>query len=82
MYSNEVCNAEGLKSWHTGDGVLLPKVTGAEYLGIFGVWDWETLPGMCRALVPSARCSSFVLVLTLQLELLRDSIEMIRLNLR
>ena len=45
MENNEVCNNEGLKSWYTGDGVLLPYSTGAEYEGIFPVWDWTALPG-------------------------------------
>ena len=45
MENNEVCNNEGLKSWYTGDGVLLPYSSGVEYEGIFPVWDWTALPG-------------------------------------
>lgn len=45
MDNNEVCNGEGLKSWNTGDGVLLPYRAGDEYEGIFPVWDWTALPG-------------------------------------
>jgi hypothetical protein len=33
MDNNEVCNGEGLESWHTADGVLLPYVRGDEYEG-------------------------------------------------
>eukprot|EP00039_Didymoeca_costata_P023568 m.7542 g.7542 ORF g.7542 m.7542 type:complete len:804 (+) comp3731_c0_seq1:84-2495(+) len=45
MANNEVCNGEGVKSWHTGDGVLLPYTSGKEFLGIFPVWNWTALPG-------------------------------------
>eukprot|EP00037_Helgoeca_nana_P037256 m.15248 g.15248 ORF g.15248 m.15248 type:complete len:781 (-) comp8612_c0_seq1:81-2423(-) len=45
MVANEICNGEGLLSGHTADGVLLVYQTGTEYLGIFPVWDWNTLPG-------------------------------------
>eukprot|EP00041_Stephanoeca_diplocostata_P019363 m.417108 g.417108 ORF g.417108 m.417108 type:complete len:1241 (+) comp21285_c0_seq17:53-3775(+) len=43
--NNEVTNDEGMRTWHTGDGVLLTYQSGAEYLGIFPVWNWHALPG-------------------------------------
>ncbi len=46
---SEQCNGEGLRNYHMGDGVTLFVRSGAEYVGIFPVWDWRRLPGItCR----------------------------------
>jgi chondroitin AC lyase len=38
-------NEEGLKMHHVADGANFISVTGAEYLDIFPVWDWQKIPG-------------------------------------
>ena len=45
MYNNEVCNDEGLRSWHTASGALFTYRTGREYNAVFPVWDWTRIPG-------------------------------------
>lgn len=42
----EVCNGEGKRSHHVADGLTCLLRTGAEYLDIFPVWDWQRLPGI------------------------------------
>jgi len=38
-------NSEGLLSHHLADGCLVLMQTGREYRDIFGVWDWQKIPG-------------------------------------
>ncbi|MBN1852108.1 MAG: hypothetical protein JW829_05260 [Pirellulales bacterium] len=38
-------NEEGLLSHHLADGCFVLMQTGREYQDIFGVWDWEKIPG-------------------------------------
>eukprot|EP00045_Choanoeca_perplexa_P005667 m.47631 g.47631 ORF g.47631 m.47631 type:complete len:1103 (-) comp13238_c0_seq2:113-3421(-) len=45
MYNAETVNKEGLQSWHLSDGALYTYLSGAEYAGIFPVWDWTRIPG-------------------------------------
>lgn len=43
--ATEIGNGENRKGYHLGDGMMFIMQTGAEYDGIFPVWDWERLPG-------------------------------------
>ncbi len=38
-------NSEGLLSHHLADGCFVLMRDGREYNGIFGVWDWQKIPG-------------------------------------
>jgi chondroitin AC lyase len=38
-------NSEGLLSHHLADGCFVLMQTGREYRDIFGVWDWQQIPG-------------------------------------
>ena len=38
-------NSEGLLSHHLADGCFVLMQTGHEYRDIFGVWDWQKIPG-------------------------------------
>ncbi len=38
-------NSEGLLSHHLADGCFVLMQTGKEYHDIFGVWDWQKIPG-------------------------------------
>lgn len=38
-------NSEGLLSHHLADGCFVLMQTGKEYRDIFGVWDWQKIPG-------------------------------------
>ncbi len=38
-------NSEGLLSHHLADGCFVLMQTGREYRDIFGVWDWQKIPG-------------------------------------
>jgi chondroitin AC lyase len=38
-------NSEGLLSHHLADGCLVLMQTGREYQDIYGVWDWQKIPG-------------------------------------
>jgi len=45
-------NSEGLLSHHLADGCFVLMQDGSEYDGIFGVWDWQRIPGTTVALKP------------------------------
>lgn len=38
-------NSEGLLSHHLADGTFVLMQTGNEYRDIYGVWDWQKIPG-------------------------------------
>lgn len=38
-------NSEGLLSHHLADGCFVLMQTGREYRDIYGVWDWQRIPG-------------------------------------
>ncbi len=38
-------NSEGLLSHHLADGCFVLMQTGREYRDIYGVWDWQKIPG-------------------------------------
>jgi len=38
-------NSEGLLSHHLADGCVVLMQTGQEYRDIYGVWDWQKIPG-------------------------------------
>lgn len=38
-------NSEGLLSHHLADGCFVLMQTGGEYRDIYGVWDWQKIPG-------------------------------------
>ena len=38
-------NSEGLLSHHLADGCFVLMQTGSEYRDIYGVWDWQKIPG-------------------------------------
>ena len=38
-------NSEGLLSHHLADGCFVLMQTGCEYRDIYGVWDWQKIPG-------------------------------------
>lgn len=44
--SSECVNEEGQLSWHMSSGITTTYITGAEYLGVFPVWNWTALPGL------------------------------------
>jgi chondroitin AC lyase len=65
MYSDrtlrgESINGEGLRSHHLADGFTYLTTTGAEYLDIFPVWDWQKLPGTTCLQTPSPEPSETV----------------------
>lgn len=41
----EIVNSEGLRSHATADGMQLIYRRGDEYAGMFGAWDWLSIPG-------------------------------------
>jgi chondroitin AC lyase len=43
--TDDPCNEEGLLSHHIADGANFIFRTGNEYRDIFGVWDWQRIPG-------------------------------------
>jgi len=45
-YSSECVNDEGQRSWHMASGTLTSYISGGEYLGVFPVWNWTSLPGL------------------------------------
>ena len=45
-------NKEGLLSHHLADGCFVLMQTGKEYRDIFGVWDWQKIPGTTVQLKP------------------------------
>ena len=51
MYSKRLANTdgpanrEGLLSHHLADGCFVLMQTGREYRDIYGVWDWQKIPG-------------------------------------
>ncbi len=42
---NEAGNGQGLEHYHTGDGATYFKLSGDEYMPIFGKWNWRFIPG-------------------------------------
>lgn len=50
-------NSEGLLSHHLADGCFVVMQSGAEYHDIFGVWDWQKIPGTTVRLIPELKGS-------------------------
>lgn len=49
----EPYNGEGVQNHHLGDGYNFITRTGAEYIDIFPVWDWQKIPGTTVVQKPS-----------------------------
>jgi hypothetical protein len=46
-YASECVNSENLRGWHMADGATFIMQRGDEYSGIFPVWSWTRIPGVC-----------------------------------